>query len=111
MKTITVNGEKFVSEADYNKAKKGKAGPSKKQIVILQRGWVVVGEYSINKEKDECTLTNAMVIRKWGTSDGLGQLAETGPLPDTKLETQADMYFHPLTVIARIDINEANWTK
>ena len=110
MKTITVNGEKYVSEADF-KAKKGSSASSKKQIVILQRGWVVVGDYSINKEKDECTLTNASVIREWGTSNGLGQLAENGPLTGTILETQADMHFHPLTVIARLDVNEANWNK
>ena len=109
MKTIEVNGEKYVSEADYKKVTKGIAVPTKKQIIILQRGWVVVGDYSINKEKDECTLTNAQVIRKWGTSNGLGQLAQTGKLADTILEIASDMHFHPLTVVARIDVNEANW--
>ena len=103
-----MNGKKYVSEEDYKK-KGGKSVPSKKQIVILQRGWVVIGDYSINKEKDECTITNAQVIRKWGTSNGLGQLAQTGPLADTTLETAADMYFHPLTVIARINVDESKW--
>jgi hypothetical protein len=109
METITVNGKKYVGEADFNKAKKGKSVPSKKQIVILQRGWVVVGDYSINKEKDECTLSSASVIRKWGTDKGLGQIGENGPTETTILDACGDVRFHPLTVVARIDVNEANW--
>lgn len=108
MKTITVDGVKYVSEADY-KAKKGVAVESKKQIVILQRGWVFVGNYSINKEKDECTLTDASCIRVWGTEKGLGELAEKGPLQNTKIDPSPDVRFHPLTVVARMDVNEANW--
>lgn len=47
MKTIKINNENYVSEADYNLAlKKQNIKPSKKQIVILNRGWVVVGNYS-----------------------------------------------------------------
>lgn len=109
MKTITVNGEKYVSEADFKKASKGKVTSSRKQIVILQRGWVVVGDYSINKEKNECTLTDAAVIRVWGTEKGLGQLAESGPLEKTKLDPCGTVRFHPLTTIARMDVNETNW--
>ena len=108
MKTITVNGEKYVSEADY-KAKKGSdIVPSKKQIVILQRGWVVVGDYSVVKE--ECVLTDAAVIRLWGTTKGLGELAEKGPLTNTKIDRCPDVRFHPLTVIARMDVNENAWS-
>lgn len=109
MKTITVDGIKYVSEEDY-KAKKTNATPSKKQIVILQRGWVVVGDYSLTKD-GECLLTNAAVIRVWGTTKGLGELAENGPLTNTKLDTCPDLRFHPLTVIARMDVNETAWNK
>jgi hypothetical protein len=107
MKTIIVDGVKYVSEADY-KAKKGNALPSKKQIVILQRGWVVVGDYSVQKD-GECLLTDAAVIRVWGTTKGLGELAESGPLANTKIDRAPDIRFHPLTVIARMDVNDANW--
>ena len=61
MEVINVNGKKYVSEADY-KAKKGNSTPSKKQIVILQRGWVVVGDYCVSKD-GECQLSDAGVIR------------------------------------------------
>ena len=107
MKTIEVNGEKYVSEADY-KAKKGTVTPSKKQIVILQRGWVAVGDFS--QKGDECTLSNSAIIRIWGTTKGLGELAENGPLSSTKIDKCPDLRFHLLTVIARMDVNETKWT-
>lgn len=106
MKTIEVNGEKFVSEADYNKKHKGGI-QTKKQIVILQRGWVVIGDYSM--EKEECLLQNAAIIRIWGTQKGLGEIAEGGPTSSTKMDSCPDIRFHPLTVIARMDVNETNW--
>lgn len=106
MKTIEVNGEKYVSEADYKK-KNVSTIPTKKQIVILQRGWVVVGDYA--EVKGECVLSNASVIRVWGTTRGLGELAENGPLSNTKLDPCPNVRFHPLTVIARMDVNESKW--
>jgi hypothetical protein len=107
MKTIEVNGEKYVSEADYKK-KIGNAVPSKKQIVILQRGWVAIGNYSVTKE-GECLLTDASIIRVWGTTNGLGEIAEGGPTSTTKLDKCPDLRFHPLTVIARMDVAEDKW--
>lgn len=106
MKTIIVDGVKYVSETDY-KAKKTNSVPSKMQIVILQRGWVAIGDYSVKNE--ECQLTNAAIIRIWGTTKGLGEIAETGPLTNTKLDRSPDLRFHPMTVIARMDVNESNW--
>ena len=106
MKTININGNKYVSEADY-KAKKGTAAASKKQIVILQRGWVVIGDYSL--KNDECLLTDSAVIRTWGTTKGLGEIAELGPLTNTKIDRCPDLRFHPMTVIARMDVVEDKW--
>ena len=106
MKSITVDGVKYVSEADY-KAKSGSGVPSKKQIVILQRGWVVIGNYSV--QKDECRLSDAAIIRVWGTTKGLGEIAEGGPTSTTKLDRSPDLRFHPMTVIARMDVDENKW--
>ena len=47
------------------------------RIVVLQRGWIVVGRYST--KGDMGYLDGAHVIRKWGTDKGLGQLVN-GPL-------------------------------
>lgn len=108
MKTITINNEVYVSEKDVkSQLAKKNLKPSKRQIVILNRGWVVVGEYS--EKGDECTLSNASVIRVWGTTKGLGELAENGPLTNTKLDSCPNVHFHKMTMVARMDINESSW--
>ncbi len=70
------------------------------QIVILQRGWVFVGDLTQNGT--ECTLRNGYNVRRWGTSYGLGELADKGPLAETKLDPVKEISFHELAVIAKI---------
>src|SRR5512137_1079938 len=70
------------------------------RIVILQRGWVVVGHYS--QKGDECAVESARVVRRWGTTKGLGELASNGPQPTTVLDPAPTVRFHPLTVVATI---------
>lgn len=77
------------------------------KIVILQRGWVVIGRFS--KVNDICTLDNAYVIRAWGTSKGLGELALEGKKSSTKLDKAGHMEFHQLTVVATMDCKEELW--
>lgn len=77
------------------------------RIVILQRGWVVVGRFS--QYGSECKISNGYVIRRWGTTNGLGQLATTGPLAETKLEATPEVTFHELTKIADIKCDENKW--
>lgn len=100
MKKITINNEVYVAEKDI----KNKLVATKKQIVILNRGWVVIGDYS--EKGDECTLQNASVIRKWGTTKGLGELAENGKLPDTVLDACPDIRFNKFTMVARMDVSD-----
>ena len=59
VKVINLDGVKYVSEADYNK-KHGTVTPSKIKIAILQRGWVAIGRYSVDKNGD-CHLDNAKI--------------------------------------------------
>lgn len=73
-----------------------------KRIVVLQRGWVAVGDFS--QEGTQCTLANASIIRKWGTTNGLGQLAESGPTPNTKLDPAGTMRFHELAIVTSFDV-------
>lgn len=108
MKTITINNEVYVLEKDVKvQLAKKNIKPTKRQIVILNRGWVVVGEYS--EKGDECTLNEASIIRVWGTTKGLGELAENGPLTNTKLDSCPNIHFHKMTMVARMDINEIAW--
>ena len=76
------------------------------RICILQRGWVMVGVFT--KKGPQCFLDNASVIRRFGTTTGLGQLVN-GPLPETKLDPCGHVEFHELTVIAMIKCAEEKW--
>lgn len=53
-------------------------------IVILDRGFVLVGAAVV--DGDWVVTTNASIIRRWGTTKGLGELAANGPLENTKLD-------------------------
>ena len=109
MKTITVDGVKYVSEVDY-KAKKGTGLPSKIKIAILQRGWVAIGRYSVDKNGD-CHLADAKIIRTWGTTNGLGEIALNGPTSITKMDDCTPISYNPMTSIFHMDVNEEAWNK
>jgi hypothetical protein len=53
------------------------------KIAVLDRGFVYVGKVSI--KNDIVTITNARNIRRWGTTKGLGELAD-GPTANTVLD-------------------------
>ena len=79
------------------------------RIVVLQRGWVCVGRYF--RKGTECRLENASVIRRWGTSNGLPELAAKGPLAETKLEKSVgDIRFHRSAEVLTLDCGAA-WEK
>lgn len=77
------------------------------KIVILQRGWVVVGRFS--KEGVECKLEDASIIRRWGTTKGLGEIAKNGPTSSTTLDNTPEITFHELTAVATIACEESQW--
>jgi hypothetical protein len=79
------------------------------KICILQRGWVMVGRFYQNGS--ECKLINSYTIRRWGTENGLGELAEKGVLKETKLDKNTETKFHELTMVASLLCNENNWKK
>jgi len=79
---------------------------SEVRIVIAQRGWVWVGRYS--EDGDRVVLADALNIRKWGTSRGLGELVG-GPLTDTVLDPAGSVELHRLGVVASIRCEAAAW--
>lgn len=79
------------------------------KIVILQRGWVFIGRYS--QEGEQCSLENAYVIRRWGTTKGLGELALNGKQSGTTLDKAGHIEFHQLTVVATVDCKEELWNE
>lgn len=77
------------------------------KILILQRGWVVVGRYA--KDGDEHVLTDAAVVRLWGTTKGIGQIALAGPTPNTVLDKAGTVRAHQLATVMVIDCDEQAW--
>ncbi|MHB9161523.1 MAG: hypothetical protein ACYC6W_11675 [Nitrosotalea sp.] len=100
-KEIIIDGVKYYAEKPSN-------NNSKIKIVILQRGWVMVGRF--NRSGSDCTLDDSSVIRSWGTTKGLGEIANGGPTSTTKLDKNyGAAEFDYLTVVATIPCNEEKW--
>ena len=102
MRTITIDGVEYVPASEAPE-------PTAYKIVVLQRGWVFVGRYSLDPETQIVTLTDAKNIRLWGTTRGLGQLAESGPTSSTKLDPAGVVTFHLLTQVSAIDTGIETW--
>lgn len=55
------------------------------RIVVLDKGFVFVGQCDTATKPGILIITKCRNIRYWGTKRGLGELAN-GPLPETKLD-------------------------
>lgn len=102
---VDINGQTYVLKGAEDLGPKS----SDIKIVILQRGWIMIGRYS--KDGDTITLENAYVIRTWGTTKGLGELALEGKTASTKLDKAGHVEFHILTVVATINCDDKKWDK
>lgn len=103
-KTIRIDDQEYV-RADVAVEHAGDL-----KIVILQRGWVMVGR--LERDGERCKLHDASVVRVWGTTNGLPELAAKGPLPNTKLDKCSGVVeFHELTTIATIACDESAWDR
>lgn len=99
-----------IDEVEYIRADTAKEFAGEVKIVILQRGWVMVGKLDKTTDPQLYQLHNAATIRIWGTTKGLGELATNGPTTKTVLDKNGGVVeFHPLTVIATIACDEAKW--
>lgn len=76
-------------------------------IVIADRGWVFVGEATT--DYDFVTIKGARCIRRWGTSEGLGELASKGPRPNTQLDAPVDMKIAARALIAIVPCEQSAW--
>ncbi len=78
-----------------------------KKIVVLHRGWIVVG--NVSTSENEVLVEGGHVIRRWGTTEGLGEIAIKGPLPQTKLDKIPTLRVHCLGVVLTLDCNQEKW--
>ena len=104
----------MLDDQEYVRADKVQERENKREniggikIVILQRGWVMVGRFE--KNGDDCKLHNASVIRVFGTTQGLGEIAKGGPTSTTKLDKCFGVVeFDKLTIVATIACSEEKW--
>lgn len=99
---IVVQGVTFVPESSVVQT-------GTKKILVLPRGWVVIGDVTENKETGLVEVRNASTIRRWGTTKGLGELVN-GPTSNTVLDKIPGLVeVHPLNIIQRITVNASKW--
>ena len=96
-----------IDDIEYVRADNVAFTPTTKQIVVLQRGWIVIGD--VNKTDTEVHIRNCSVIRVWGTTNGLGEIAENGPTNKTELDPCPAVTVHPLGVVLYMNVNEDKW--
>lgn len=95
---ININGVNYIPAASCGEI----------VILILQRGWVMVGRLD-HPDDHHLRLTDAAVIRCWGTTRGLGEIAAGGPTADTRLDSIGSVTAHELTVVAQVECDEDAW--
>ena len=106
MKEVVIDGKTYVEKSEQVIL----SNPTEIKIVVLQRGWVLIGRFE--KESTNCKLHDASVIRSWGTTKGLGELAKSGPQSSTKLDKCNGLVeFDLLTVVLMISVDEEKWKK
>ena len=75
-------------------------------IAVLDRGFVYVGR--VEHTDSGITLRNAKCIRRWGTTEGIGELVN-GPLSNTVLDSVGTVHVPERAVISLIEVAAASW--
>ena len=78
------------------------------RIIVLPHGWVLIGDYWREGAMAGCR-GGACVIRRWGTTRGLGQIAKEGPTNDTKLDPQPETSWNAMAEVMTIRVNDEAW--
>ena len=81
--------------------------PTIPQIAVLDRGFVYVGLCAVSD--GILTITKAQNVRRWGTSSGLGELAQSGPTSSTKLDAAGTVRAPLSSVVHLLDCTPAAW--
>ena len=71
-----------------------------KKIVVIEAGWVAIGQ--VEELDDRIIITDASVIRTWGTTAGLGEIALRGVTPQTVLDAAGTIECYKKAVIMQI---------
>lgn len=104
--TIKIDNVEYIRKTDVP------AGPpTSHRIVVADRGWVFVGS-AVSEDDGSVTISNAKVVRYWGTDaskPGLGYLALNGPTSKTKLDPSGTVRIPAHALVATFDTDAAKW--
>jgi hypothetical protein len=89
MNEIEINGRKFVALDSLCRSAPANGEDLGVRLVVLQRGWVVVGHAW--RVGPRVLVTRCAVVRRWGTTKGLGEIAVGGPTNATVLDECPDV--------------------
>lgn len=90
-------------------------------IVVLDKGFVYAGDLTLRNDQFE--ITDAQNIRYWGTTNGLGELAQQGPTEKTILDyvgtvrglNSAICHWIPIIVVEEMTqkqpVTDRKWTR
>lgn len=59
-------------------------------IYVMERGFVLVGRPTESRDALFIVLKDCGVVRRWGTTKGLGELATKGPQRETVIDREPD---------------------
>lgn len=103
--TINIDGTEYVRADSVTEA----PGPKPKTLIVVIEGrWNIVGQVT-EAEDGSLVITKAYVIRYWGTTEGLGELAAGGPTLKTKLDAAGTVRVPIQSVILTLDTKAELW--
>lgn len=80
-----------------------------RRIVVASHGFVFVGMYERDDVLGVVNLIDAHNIRKFGTTNGLGQLAIKGPQKETVLDPCGVVQIPLSSVVCTMQCDERYW--
>lgn len=92
METININGTEYVPAAQAYDG-------TEHVCVIADRGWIFEGY-----KREDGTLANAHVVRKWTNGLGIGALADNEHKDDYTLDAIGDLRIAPRAIIAEFPL-------
>lgn len=82
---------------------------AEKRIVVVQAGWVFIGEYVLDTVTNTVRLADASCVRVWGTTAGLGQLALKGKQKQTVLDFAGVVDIPVSSIVATLLCDPGAW--
>ncbi len=77
-------------------------------IAVVDRGFVYVGR--VESGPEWTVITDARCVRRWGTTNGLGQLALSGPTDTTALDPAGTVRVPRHALITLLDTEATLWS-